>query len=487
MKQFLLIWLLSILLISCLGEEEYSSSPADYLTFSVDTLSMDTIIAGEGTNTYFLWAYNKSGKGLRINNIKLKNGKNSPFRVNVDGEYLIDGESSGCNILANDSLRIFVELTAPETDQDAPQQLEDELVFRTEQGSVSRVVLTASSQDVIKLNKLVVTNNLILDSKRPYQVFDTLIVQKGATLKLVPGTRLYFHSNAALRVEGTLIAGGTLEEPIVFRGDRMGNMFNNQPYDRIPAQWKGIEFASGSRDNKLNYCDIHSGTYGIIADMAEVRIENSVIHNMSGNCLTAKNSEMYVGNSQITNAGMDCLSIVGGSYMFVHCTIAGFYYFIGGPENGVALRFSNMIDDDRIPLNQLDFYNCIITGKHADEIMGDDCSTAEDAISFSYKFTNCLLCTPESEAINQSDCIWEDNDDKNLEILLKRDKHFAPAFDFDNLIFSFLPAEESRVVNSANFSITQQTYPFDRLGINRLTDNYSDMGCYEHTNNQSVK
>ena len=87
------------------------------------------------------------------------------------------------------------------------------------------------------------------------------------------------------------------------RGDRLENMFSQQPYDRIPGQWGGIVLDKGSYDNKLNFCDIHSGSFGILCDSSDITkeklvVENSIIHNMSGDVLSVRASKVFVGNSQ---------------------------------------------------------------------------------------------------------------------------------------------------------------------------------------------
>lgn len=486
MKKFPLFLLLITTLVGCLGEEDFSSSNKDVLSFSVDTLALDTVISGAGTNTYDLWAFNRSKKAIRLTNIMLGQGSASPFRVNVDGEFLPGGQmvnGSQIEVLSKDSLRIFVELTAPITGKDEVQPLEDRLIFTTEAGGRSEVILTAYGQDVIEMKAVTIKSDTTLNAKKPYQILDSLVVSEGATLRLAAGTRLLFHPDANLIVRGKLIADGTLENPVVLRGDRLGKMFSNQKYDEVFNQWDGVVFEPTSKGNVLTYCDIHSANYGIKAYNTSLHIENSVIHNFRGHGIESQESEIYAGNCQITNAGGDCLNLKGGSYMFVHCTIARFQNILGS-LGGVALRFTNFIDETPAPLNQLDFYNCIITGYEEDEMMGDDISTEENLTPFSYGFYNSLLCTPETEDLNQTNCIREGKvgkDDwkhEDIELddtvtVLKRWQHFNP-------LSKFVLHPHSRAVGTADTNVTLKTFPNDRLGRARLEDGAADMGCYEH-------
>lgn len=468
----------------CLGEELFSTSPNDKIVSDIDTLDLDTIIAGQGSMTYHFLLRNKSAKALRISSIRLGQGSESPFRVNVNGDYLVKGHNTlSHDLYSGDSLRVFVEVTTREdnTRDDLYESL-DHLIITTEGGASTSVVLKAQNLNVIPTHALIINKDTTLSAKRPYQIYDSLVVETGATLTLSPGTRLYFHPDAGLIVRGTLRAEGTLEEPVVLRGDRLGMMFENQPYDRISSQWQGIKFLSVSKDNVLNFCDIHSGKYGIFADGTDITIENSIIHNVQGNGLESVSSRLWVANTQISNAGNDCISIIGGESEFIHCTIAHFYPFHDGTENGAALRFSNGIIDaskatQRCPLDKLVFRNSIITGRNTDEIFGDDKSpkSGEDPIAFNYGFQNCLLCTPKDDQLNQIDCKWEDDGDKETQ----RAKNFSPEFDYTSLIFLFTLNPTSQAVNSANSEISN-LYPIDRCGNLRISsDNLPDIGCYE--------
>lgn len=483
-------------LAACMGEEDFSTSTQDKLEFSTDTVAFDTVIAGEATNTYTFQVFNHNKKALRIKRIALGRISESPFAVNVDGTWLNGGTSdntsvgpSGADAImlsSGDSLRVFVQLLAPPTDQDLPQAIEDQLTFTTEGGAEQSVVLTAASQDVNVMHGEVLTENTVFKSARPYQIYDSLVVAEGVQLTIEAGTRLYFHPDAELRVRGKLVVKGTMEAPVTFRGDRLGNMFDGQPYDRVPGQWGGIVFTQTSTDNDLTWCDIHSGKFGIRCDSTgtstqKLIIDNSIIHNVSMDAFSAKYSKAFVGNCQITNAGGNCLMLTGGDYTFVHCTIGQFYAFVGG--RGVALQFTNYQDDTPIPLENCTFVNCLISGYNDDDVMGD-ASERHTECPFVFAFKNCLLNTPKIEEVTAiADCLFEDEKDYNYKEQndsTMRAGNFLPKFDLDALLFPFTLNPKSRAVNAADANLTRQSgYLTDLRGRSRMADGKPDIGAYE--------
>lgn len=472
MKRLLLLFFpLLFALSSCLSEDDYSSSPHDVLTFSVDSLDFDTLISGELAHTRTIQVYNPNKEALRIQTVSLLNGSNSIFRVNVDGTSLTQGSATDFEVRSGDSLRIFVNALPPSSDSDSPVVHTDKLLFHLESGVIQELPLEIHGLDVIKLTALEVSANDTLTAQRPYQILDSLVVRPNAELTIQAGARLLFHKGASLIVYGKLKVAGTVDANVQFRGDRLGNMFTNQSYDCIPRQWGGIHIKQESYGNHINYADIHSGDFGILCDSSDVNvetilIENTILHNMSGNVLTLNNVNAYVGNSQITNAGANCLDVLGGDIRMVHCTIGQFYGFNAG--RGVALQFANYEGDIAYPLHRLEIQNSIITGYSSDEIMGN---RGDEAIPFNYTFQSCLLNTPEYEAPEVINCLWDTSDNE-----LSRADNFYPAFDLDRLVYTFYLDEKSVAVGAADPSITQATYPFDREGL--AQPSHPNMGCY---------
>lgn len=464
-----------LLAVGCVEDEKFSTPAGARLTFSTDTVTMDTVIAGSGSITRQFSIHNNSGEGISITDIGFLNNEADGFSVLVDGVRV--GETLGTSIdcRSKDSLLAFVKITPTESGQDEKVLHEAVLVFTLANGVQQRVVLQAYGQDVIWLNDTHISKNTVLDARRPYVVRDSLMVDEGVTLTLQAGVRLMFRSNGFLRVDGTLVTNGTAEDPVVLRGDRMDYMFTNQPYDRISGQWKGVILTSKSYGNHLQYCDIHSGSYGILCEESDttkekLRLENSVIHNVTGTGLETYNAKIFVGNTQISNAGGNCVCLYGGSNEFVHCTIAQFYPFSG--LRGAALYYSNVLGNKKYSLEKAQFTNCIITGYSEDEIMGER-EDLYDSGKFNYAFSHCLLDTPETVDDNINNVVWDKKPHS-----VYREGNFRK-FDLDALSYDFQLDSLSSAIGIADIAATRKYYPYDRCGKPRLADGASDAGCYE--------
>ena len=101
-----------------------------------------------------------------------------------------------------------------------------------------------------------------------------------------------------------------------FPGDRTDRMFPYLPYDRLPGQWGGIRFYKTSYENHLVYADIHGGSFGIrcdssMTDRRKLTLESSIIRQVSGNGLELTSCQAVVRNSEISNAGENCVSLLG--------------------------------------------------------------------------------------------------------------------------------------------------------------------------------
>ena len=79
-------------------------------------------------------------------------------------------------------------------------------------------------------------------SGSPYCVSGDLVVARADALVLEPGVRVVVAPGAEIRIQGTLVAHGTAEQPIVFR-------------PAAPSQpWRGLVFDSGLPGSSLRHC-----------------------------------------------------------------------------------------------------------------------------------------------------------------------------------------------------------------------------------------
>lgn len=462
---------------SCADDDTFSTSSSHILTFSTDTVMMDTVFSNVPSAAKSFWVYNKSGDGLRAIRVRLENGSRSGYRVNVDGEYLgaaTDYSISDIEVRNKDSIRVFVELTSPSNHAVSPQQSLDNLVFTLESGVEQKVQLNAWSWDATLLRNVHITKDSTLNSStRPVVIYGGIQIDSAATLTLAAGTTLYFHGDAGLDVRGCLKSEGTASQPVTLKGDRLDRMFDYLPYDFVPGQWKGIHFYPSSYNNSLAYTDIH-GTYdGILIDSSAVdkpklSLANSTIHNCQGYGLRAINSQLTIENTQISNTLNDCMRIDGGSVMMTQCTLAQFYPF--DSNRGAAFRFTS-----QHPLVNLSIQNSLITGYADDVLMAYLQDTTRVA---NYAFSDCIIRTPRivtKDSLHFTRVVYEDIKDTTTCGV----KHFK-RIDTKLLRYDFHLDSVSSAIDKAN---PATTLPIDHDGDER--DTRPDIGAYEYRPNKT--
>lgn len=411
---------------SCADDDSFSTSTGLRLDFSVDTLKLDTVFSRTPSSTYSFWVHNRNNDGVRLQNVRLKRGNQSGYRVNVDGLYLDNANGSQVSdieIRRKDSVLVFVELTASDTYHTEPIVIEDDLLFTLESGVEQKVLLQAWAWDAIKLYSPVISKDSVIDSRVPYIIYGDLLVQEGATLT-IRNTSLFFHDSSGLEVYGSLNT-----ENCLMRGDRLDRMFSYLPYDRVSGQWKGVHFYSSSFHNTLNNTEIRNSKQGILCDSISLDsdqyrliMQQCIIHNCEGNGIKISHSNVYLKDCQITNTLGDCLSINGGNVELSYCTLAQFYPF--SANRGAALRFTNSS-----PL-KLDAEGLILTGYADDVLMGEQVSSTH---AFDYAFRHSLLRTPSmaDNTAHFNDIIWETPNDS-----IQGKDHFV-TIDEDNLYYDF--------------------------------------------------
>ena len=488
-------WVFFLLLISVCACDDYDSwttSPVARLVMSQDTVAFDTLVTDRGSATKTLIVSNTGDKGLRISRVELALGAESPFHVNVDGQYLANGAGEDFEVRRKDSIYVRIEVKLPAQDSDSIHEWQDELLFTLESGTMQKVTLTASGMDVIILRGLTLERDSTLDARRPYLVYDSLVVSPGATLTLPEGCTLMFHEGTSLLVHGSLRANGTLERPVTFRGDRTDRMFPYLPYDNTPNRWGGIHFFADSHDNLLRQCDIHSGDYGVLCDSTFVNddtepmlmMEDCIVHNIGGPGLEFTHCVTQVVGTQISNTLGHTVRLLGGAHTFVHCTLAQFYPL--SAQRGDALLFGDSISVDGTRehydyyhLTRAHFVNCVVTGYADDVLMGQFFhNTVAEA---NFLFHNCLLRTPVDEDTRFSNLRYDLPD--SLEVCGK--DHFV-LFDIDNFLYDFAPDTLSAIRGLADPEYSR-IFPVDRRGVSRLADGAPDAGAYEGTDPGTLK
>ena len=426
MKRIFLFLIAMAMLVACNDNDSFTASPSARLTFSTDTVKLDTVFSTIGSATYTLWVYNNASDGIKIKSVRLRQGNQTGFRVNVDGSYLDNTLGSVVNNLEvrkGDSLRVFVEITAPENMQELPKTIEDDLIFALESGVEQRVCLHGCAWDALQLRNLVVSHDTLIQSFKPIIIYGGIKVDN---------TTLYFHDQAGIDVYGTLST-----DSVLMRGDRLDHMFSYLPYDRVSGQWRGLQFHSSSFGNTLINTEIRNAEDAIVCDSSSLDsqhrrlyMERCIVHNNKGVGLEANNAYVGLLNCQFSNTLKECVAVYGGAVIMHNCTLAQFYPF--SADRGPALRFCNFKGENNYPLEAFTCINSIITGYADDVIMGEMAS--DSTVTYNFYFENCLLRTPqpeEADTISFVNVLWETPKDS-----VQGKQHFR-LIDEDNLQYDF--------------------------------------------------
>ena len=468
-----LLALLLCVMTGCQDDDSFSTNVSNILSFSADTVKLDTVFSAVPTTTRTFWVHNESVDGIRCTNIRLERGNQSGFRVNVDGVYL--GSESGyqaseVEIRKGDSIRVFVELTSPVNGRNKPWLVEDNLLFLLESGVTQKVNLNAYSWDAIKYRNLHITNDTTLTGDRPIIVYGKLTVEEHATLTLAAGTTLYFHDGGGIDVYGRLCSQGEAGKEVILRGDRLDWMFDYLPYDLMSGLWDGIHFYETSYDNVMEFTDLHSSFNGIVCDSADVEkqkltLKNMTVHNCQGKGLSTVNCKVTAENCQFTNTLYECVDILGGDVTMNHCTLAQFYPFDSNRRPAL-----NYYSTATMPLLRMDCINSIVTGYPEDVVMG---ATENENIPFNYRFISSILRTPAVEdAEHIIDVIFENVEDTAS---VQGDKHFK-LVDINTQHYDFHLDSLSPAINKGS-----KDYPVSDDRDGKARDDQPDMGCFEES------
>lgn len=481
-----IVWFIGIvpsLFVACDGlEEHYSTDPNLRLSFSEDTLSFDTVFTSIGSSTKKFMIYNRNKEAVNIQSIMLASGGESGFRLNVDGRKGDYFDNVG--ILGEDSMFVFVEVTVDPLASNQPLLVQDSVVFMTNAGKQS-VLLEAYGQNVyIYKGGLNITCDTTLTADLPHLVYDSIRVAPGVKLTIDSGATLYMHDRANLIVSGTLISSGSLEKPVIIRGDRLDFVLENVlPYDRTPGQWGGIFFTSESKNSIMDYTIVRNATTGITVEAdtpleSKLTVRNCQFSNMKENVFTSINSKATIINTEISNAGGAVVTLAGGDYQFIHCTLVNYMRLI--KRDAACLALANVYPSENgslesVPL-KVRFDNCIVDGSYG---AGNGNSGGEVVVSFTdeaaadYYFNHCVLATVASNKEHFEETLFvTDSEQPVYRMLGGESNHYQFDFRPDTVI--------SLGVGKADPVVAVQ-YPKDRLGVNRLENGTGPtVGAYEY-------
>lgn len=431
------------------------------LNFSNDTLKFDTIFTSLGSTTKFFTIINPHKERIKINELSISH--NSYFRINVDGDT--GRVFKNIEIPAKDSIYVFVELTIDPNNSTLPYIVLDSILLNLNQKQ-QKVMLQAYGQNAHFLDNEIITTNAVWNNDLPYVIFNTLLVDNGASLTINNGTTVYFAGNSSMVVKGNLTINGTNDTTgsVIFRGYRLDKDINGIPYDNYPGQWLGLFFLRGSTGN-INNFNLRNSFYGMNIGNIETttndaqntaQLQNATLNN--GASVIIKNTKIYNNLfynifaflSNITGENILCHGArtntvglyYGGHYEFTNCTFyAGnnpyithtktptFYfnnYFIYTNSGSIFLS-----DSSKVIAN-----NCIIYGTLEEELIADENLTNNHKLY--YQFLNCCIktkITNINSILGYSNCITSDPKFVNITKRNFQLQETSPCIDAgDNLI-----------------------------------------------------
>ena len=501
---------------SCRKDFEFDLSSGN-LVFSKDTVYLDTVFSNIGSSTYNLKVYNNSNNDIVIPNVRLSQGQNSMYRLNVDGQTgsgIISGkEFENVEILAKDSMFIFIETTIDiQTLVSSETQFlyTDAIEFDTG-SNLQKVELVTLVKDAVFIypqrflnsegdyitetltfdvdgdgmddetsieGRFLDDSELTFTNDKPYVVYGYAAVNDGKTLTIEAGARVHFHSNSGLLVTsgGSINAQGTLsadenlmEGEIIFEGDRLEPGFSD-----VPGQWQTIWLFNGSTNNIFDHVTIKNSTVGLLSegnqdDVSKLNITNTQIYNSSNFGILGRATSINAENLVINNSGQSSFAgTFGGRYNVVHSTLANYWNNSFRQFPSVLLN-NYLVDADNItftnPLEEANFTNTIIYGNDNPELLLDK----DNDDTFNFKFTNCLIRFNDSSNNFTGDQYDFSNLSLYENVVFNEDPEFLDPYLNKLQIPNGSPADGFGIVAGNLFS--------DILGTMRTTSR--DLGAYE--------
>lgn len=354
-----------------------TADPTVQLIFDKDSVLFDTIFTTQGSITKRIKIKNDHRHALTISEIKLAGAGDSPYRINING--INTNSATNIPIGGKDSLNIFVKVTINPNLKNLPFLVQDSIILNTN-GNRQVIQLSAYGQNAIYMINQTITQNTTWNSNLPYIINGSLTVKNGSSLNILPGTKVYFHKDASLNIEGSINITGSLNQPVLLCSDRLDNAYTNEP-----SQWKGL-YLSRTGNAIIQNAIIKNASVGITSDSLsfngkpKLLLSNTIIKNMQVAAYIGYHSELSAFNNLIYNCGNYLIyAIGGGNYNLKQNTFAGYNYNF--PRKTAALTFSDYLSTGNYNSLNLNLTNNIIWGNLNNELEIQQKTTALSQIN----------------------------------------------------------------------------------------------------------
>lgn len=375
MKRWMLT--MAVLLVVAAGcvRDDYADERSVALEFSDAELTFDTVFTAMGTATRQMRVYNRSAHDVELATVTLKKGRESRFRLNVDGDTSMVARN--VELQAGDSLFIFVQANISPNDESEPFLCTDSIVFSNGQS----VPLTAYGRNAVyhRLGADAETWYVPIDCAayrhdRPHVFLSPAAVLEGSTLTLQAGDELYFGDGAMLVVDSaaTLRVQGTAGQPVLFSSLR-----REEWYRALPGQWPCVWFYNYSVGNVIDHAVVENGVGGLRCyPGASLTVSNTVIRNMSDAGIVGQDATIVGDNLLVYDCYSAAVLIGGGNYSFSHCTFADYWGIVGRNRDTAAVVVSNYY-----PLSATELYAGHMRAAFSESIVYGTWSRGEVAVS----------------------------------------------------------------------------------------------------------
>lgn len=448
--------ILAMVTVSSCINDDFSTSSSDVLAFSADSVIFDTVITSQGTTTKQFIVYNNCKKQLNISSIKVSGTSGARFFINVDG--MKGKEFHNIELRGEDSLYVFVEAKIDELKQDDPKEFTDYIEFETN-GVTQKITLNAWGQDVVRITGDTIWSDVTYTAKKPYLIYDTLVVAPEATLRVEPGAKLLFHKGGALKVYGKMFALGTKDQHITLKGDRLDKVVADINFDIMAGQWGGVVFGVGSYGSNWEFVDMTGSEFGLQVSSNNpgkqtLQLLNCLIHNSSGPLFTCFNAKATCYGTEFSDAAEGVVYLYGGNTTMQHCTLTNYFLFKITDEP--LLNVFN-IDDPSCPPIMAYLDNCILYGMPSDINAGD--LTGTDIY-----LRNCLLKSNGTDDDNFINIVWAGDP-----------KFYTVREDY---IFDYRVQPESDAIARGDKTYLSSRVRYDRYGQDRFAEPAPTIGAY---------
>ena len=140
---YIVIVCLSVSFLSC-KKDKLLTDPSATIAFSQDSILFDTVFTTIGSTTRQLKVYNHNKQKINLSSVRLEQGQSSNFIISIDGSS--GKQTSDVEILAQDSIYIFIQVNVNPTSQNSPLIIQDRILFDVN-GNQQFVALEAWGQD----------------------------------------------------------------------------------------------------------------------------------------------------------------------------------------------------------------------------------------------------------------------------------------------------------------------------------------------------